>query len=223
MFARLRSSRSANFVVEILMIVIGISIALWFESLYEEMQERDTEQQYLQGLVDDLRSDINELDVVIEDNERRLEQLQATIPGLSDLAGAPPQEQAQTIFAPSSYWFFEPARVTYLSMRESGDFRLLSDPEVKESLLQLMRQYDHIETLQNNFLQALDDGYIPLMMAKFDMVDMQIADPGMLDDPLFRNFFVYAVQDTSSRVEAVRIAREKSGALLSLIESQLED
>lgn len=221
MFARLRSSRSANFVVEILMIVIGISIALWFESLYEEWQERDTEQQYLQGLADDLRLDIKELDEVITDNQGRLEQLQEIIPGLSNLAEASPQAQAQTIFAPSSYWFFEPAKVTYLSMRESGDFRLLSDPLVKESLLQLMRQYDLIETLQNNFLQALDDGYIPLMMAKFDMVEMRIADPDLLRDPLFRNFFVYAVQDTTTRVGAMRLAKKESEALLSMIEAQL--
>ncbi|HKJ16116.1 MAG TPA: hypothetical protein VJ984_02040 [Xanthomonadales bacterium] len=221
MFARLRSSRSANFVVEIAMIVVGISIALWFESLYEEMQERETEQQYLQGLADDLGNDIKELDDVINDNEKRLEHFMGIIPGLDELGEASSEEQAQTIFAPSSYWFFEPARVTYLSMRESGDFRLLSDPLVKESLLHLMRRYDQIEIRQNNFLQALDDGYIPLMMANFDMIEQQITNPELLENPLFRNFFIYAVQDTTSRVDIMRVSRKEAAELLELVESQL--
>ncbi len=223
MFARLRSSRSANFLVEIFMIVIGISIALWFEGLYEESQERDTEQQYLQGLADDLRTDISELDGLISDNQAHLDQLRAFIPELSALAGATPRKQADTIFAPSSYWFFEPSKVTYLSLRESGDFRLLSDPGVKESLLQLMRQYDLIDTLQGNFLQALDDGYIPLMMNKFDMIDQRISDPVLLEETLFRNFFVYAVQDTNVRVHTLKEAREAAGALLGMIESSIKE
>ena len=222
MFARLRSSRSANFLVEIFMIVVGISIALWFEGLYEEMRERETEQQYLQGLADDLRVDLSQLDEVAVDNQVRLDQFRAIIPGLSELAEASPGEQAQAIFAPSSYWFFEPSIVTYLSLRESGDFRLLADARIKESLLRLMRQYEMIETLQSNFLQALDDGYIPLMMAKFDMVEQQITDPGLLKDPLFKNFFVFAVQDTAARVEALKAARKAAGELLEIIESQLD-
>jgi hypothetical protein len=36
MFARMRSSRGANLFIEILMIVVGINIALWFEGVAED-------------------------------------------------------------------------------------------------------------------------------------------------------------------------------------------
>ncbi len=45
MFARLRSSRSTNLFTEILMIVIGINIALWFEGLAEDYQDAETGRQ----------------------------------------------------------------------------------------------------------------------------------------------------------------------------------
>jgi hypothetical protein len=222
MFARLRSSRSANLFVEIFMIVAGISIALWFEGLYEELQERDTEKQYLQGLVDDLHTDIEMLDNIISSNESRMEQLQAIIPKLDGLAEAPPEAQARAIFTPSTYWFFEPANVTYLSMRESGDFRLLSDSHIKESLLSLMRQYDLIGMLQTNFLQALDDGYIPQMMVSFDLIETRITHPELLQDQGFRNFFVFTLQDTGNRVTALKNARTEASELLAAIAAQLE-
>lgn len=39
-------------------------------------------------------------------------------------------------------------------MQESGDFRLLSGPAIKEGLLRLARQYRLIDTLQANFIQG---------------------------------------------------------------------
>ena len=96
-------------------------------------------------------------------------------------------------------------------MQESGDFRLLSDPGTREDLLRLMRHYRMIDTLQNNFLQALDDGYIPLMMTHFDLVEMRLAQPSVLEMWGFRNFFAYTLQDTGQRVYAAERAREQAG------------
>jgi hypothetical protein len=70
------------------------------------------------------------------------------------LAEAPAEQQAASMFDPSSYSFFEPSDFTYRSMQESGDFRLLSGPAIKEGLLRLARQYRLIDTLQANFIQG---------------------------------------------------------------------
>ena len=79
-----------------------------------------------------------------------------SIPHLKSLADRPADELPELIFLPSSYLFFEPSDFTYQSMQESGDFQLLSDATVKSDILRLQRQYRHIDTLQTNFLHALD-------------------------------------------------------------------
>ena len=192
---------------------------LWFE----EFEDARTEREYLAGLRDDLVRDLALLDAVIEHDREKIEQLNTIIPGLSALARASAEEQAETFFAPSSYRFFEPSDFTYRAMQESGDFRLLSDPDIREDLLRLMRQYRQIDTLQNNFLQALDDGYIPLMMTHFDLVAMRLPDTAVLEKPGFRNFFAYTLQDTRQRVYAAEHARERAAALLESIRTQLGD
>ena len=221
MFARVNTSRNRNFVLEILMIVVGINIALWFEGWFDDLKDAETEQQYLAGLRDDLASDLKLLDSVIESNSAKLQKIGEIVADLPNLGDADPEVQAQAIFTPSSYFFFEPADFTYRSMQESGDFRLLSDADTKKRLLKLVRQYRLVDTLQDNFIQAMDDEYIPLLMSRFDLVSARVSDPALFDDQVFTNFFAYTYQDIETRVSVYSSARDDARELLGLIEAQI--
>jgi hypothetical protein len=221
MFARVRSSRGAGVLGELLMLVVGINIALWFEGKFEDIQDADTEQQYLRGLRDDLTVDLDRLERLIKFNQKKLDKLSQILPQLPGLAEAPPEELGDAMFAPSGYDFFQPSDFTYRSMQESGDFRLLSDDDLKKALLKLARRYREIDLLQQNFIQALDDGYIPLIMQNFDILQMRLTDPAMLDSLMFRNFFAYAIQDTGQRMELFENARDQARELIERIEAQI--
>ena len=221
MFRLNRDRRGANLLLEILMIVVGINVALWFEGWFQDLQDAEIEEQYLTDLRDDLLTDIGNLDHVIENGETKSErtaQIIELMPGFADL---PPEKQAQAIYTPPNYQFFEPSDFTYRSMQESGDFRLLQNAEIKKSILKLDRRHREIAVIQKNFLQAMDDGYLPLMMNGFDIATMAVTDPALLQDQLFRNFFVYTKQDTDTMVALYRAARSQSEALVELIEEEL--
>lgn len=188
MFKLPGKGQRANLLVEILMIVVGINVALWFEGWFEDLRDAEAEQQYLVELRDDLLRDIEGLDHVIEAAASKLSRTAKVVEQLPVLAGLPAEQQAQAIYVPATYQFFEPSDFTYRSMQESGDFRLLSDTEIKKGILRLDRRYKDIAMLQKNFLQALDDVYIPIMMHSIDLVSMQISDPSIFENQLFRNF-----------------------------------
>jgi len=215
--------RKGGLLVEILMIVIGINVALWFEGWFEDLRDAETEAQYLADLRDDLRVDIQNLDRLIEANTDKVNRIGEILGKLDHLAELSSEEQSAIIFAPSSYGFFQPSDFTYRSMRESGDFRLISNASIKKSILQLNRHHNDIATLQDNFLQALDDGYIPLMMGSFDIVNSRIVDPSLFDNVAFRNFFGYTRQDTQTMVWLYETARERSNELLAEIDGELGD
>jgi hypothetical protein len=221
MFARLRSTRYTNFVLEILMIVVGINVALWFEGWFDDLKDAETERQYLAGLRDDLRADVGSLENLIRNNRIKIDNLEKIIPALTGLADAQPETQANAIFEPSNYLFFQPADFTYRSMQESGDFRLLSDAEIKKGILRLIRKYREIEELQINFLQAMDDIYIPKMMQKFDLLEGRVIDVSLVEDQAFLNFFLYTLQETDGRNDAYVQARAQAQDLLGTIISQL--
>ena len=216
-----RNGRPANLLLEILMIVIGINVALWFESWFQDLQDAETEERYLADLRNDLLTDIENLDSVIRSSEAKSQQVARFIDLMPTIADLSREEQAQAIFTPSNYQFFVPSDFTYRSMQESGDFRLLRNEDIKKNVLRLDRRPKDIALLQKNFLQAMDDGYIPLMMNRFDIATMTVTDPTLLQDQLFRNFFLYTKQDTDTLVALYRLARSQSEELVALIEEEL--
>ena len=220
MFKLPGNGRKANLLLEILMIVIGINVALWFEGWFQELQDAETARQYVADLRDDLLTDIGNLDRVIEYGETKSRQVANIIEQLPGFSGLSPEEQAQAIYTPSNYQFFTPSDFTYRSMQESGDFRLLRNADIKRSILRLDRRHKNIAMLQKNYLQAMDDGYIPLMMQSFDLATIRVTDPGLQDDQVFRNFFVYTRQDTDNMVALYRLARSESEELVELIEEE---
>lgn len=223
MFKLSANGRKGNLLLEILMIVVGINVALWFEGWFQDLQDAEIEEQYLVDLRDDLLTDIESLDFAIKNGEAKSQRTTQFIELMPTLAELPPEEQAQAIYTPANYQFFVPSDFTYRSMQESGDFRLLRNAEIKKSILKLDRRHKDIAMLQKNYLQAMDDGYIPLMMNRFDIATMTVTDPTLLEDQLFRNFFVYTRQDTDTMVAMYRLTRSQSEELVTLIEEQLAE
>ena len=217
------TGRKTNLLLEILMIVIGINVALWFESWFQDLQDAEIEERYIADLREDLLTDIKNLDFVIESGETKSQRTLRFIELMPTIAELSHEEQAQAIYTPSNYQFFVPSDFTYRSMQESGDFRLLRNAEIKKSILRLDRRHKDIALLQKNYLQAMDDGYIPLMMNRFDIATMRVTDSTLLEDQLFRNFFVYTKQDTDAMVVMYRLARSRSEELVRLIEEELGD
>jgi len=215
------NGRKANLFVEILMIVIGINVALWFEGWFQDLENAEIEERYLAELRDDLLTDIKNLDAVIASGEKKLQRVAKIIEQMPGLAELSTEELAQTIYTPPNYQFFNPSDFTYKSMQDSGDFRLLRSSQIKKTILRLDRRHKEIASMQKNFLQALDDAYIPLMMSSFDIVKLRVTDPSLLKDQMFQNFFVYTMQDTEAMVTLYRLARSESENLISLIDEQL--
>jgi len=222
MFRLPKTGSKTNQVLEVLMIVIGINVALWFEGWFQNLQDAEIEERYIADLRDDLLTDTSNLDLVIKNGEAKSARTARYIELMPSISELSPEEQAQAIYTPSSYQFFTPSDFTYRSMQESGDFRLLRNAEIKKSILRLDRRHKDIASMQKNYLQALDDGYIPLMMNRFDLAAMRVTDPTLLHDQMFRNFFVYTKQDTDTMVALYRLARSESDDLLKLIEDELE-
>ena len=221
MLAGLRSTRGFGFVTELLMLVLGINIALWAEGRFEDYRDQQTEIDYLLGLRRDLSKDVESLARILEKNTAKIGRLQGIVPVIPSIAERDAQEATEIAFEASEYYFFTSEDFTYMSMRESGDFRLLSSKEVKEELLRLNRLHKNIDTLQDNFIQAMDDEYIPLFMKSFDLQAMRLVDDSLGENLVFRNFFSYTLQDTKTRIAFYQATVEQTRDLIELIDKQL--
>jgi hypothetical protein len=205
------------------MLVLGINIALWFEGQFQAYQEAKAEEAYLVGLKRDLLEDASSLERLADVNEARTGRLAGILGAVGTLGDIPDEEAIGMMFEVSTYDFFEPEDFTYRAMQESGDFSLLSDADIKEALLRLHRRYKLIGNLEDNFLQALDDEYIPLMVRSIDMAAGRLADRAFGENLVARNMIAYAINDTQARTGHYRQAHDKALELVGLIDGQLSD
>ena len=214
-------TQSSNLLAEILMIVVGINVALWFEDWFQQRENRATEIRYLQDLKVDLEADIEVLAKLVDWTARKSEKSEQLSRQVANFADLPADRLAAIIHFPSSYQFFTPSDFTYRSMQESGDFRLLTSEAIKRGILRLDRTHGAIAELQENYLRALDDAYLPLMMTHFDIATGQLTDASLLDKQLFRNFFPYIANDTAAMSQLYGKALADSRQLIALINDEI--
>lgn len=110
------SGRKTSLLVEVLMIVVGINVALWFEGWFQDMQDAEMARRYIVDLREDLLKDIEGLDLAIKSGTAKSKLTDQYIELLPKIAELPPEEQAQVIFTPSNYQFFVPSDFTFRSM-----------------------------------------------------------------------------------------------------------
>jgi hypothetical protein len=102
MFKLSSNGRRNNLLLEILMIVVGINVALWFEGWFQDLQDAEIGKQYMADLRDNLLTDIGNLDSAIEIGEAKSEQVASYIEMMPTIAELPPEKLAQAIYTPSS-------------------------------------------------------------------------------------------------------------------------
>jgi hypothetical protein len=158
----LRNLRWDNAVLELIVVAVGLLMAFQVDRWWEARHDRETEQQYIDRLIDDLESDVENLAGAVGRAEFRLSLARL----LMDVAESPElatQSPVDFIIAVQQAAFtYTPALTsnTFDELRSTGNLGLLRDTELKNSLfdyyrfdasqrqfqsLQLMQEIRHFE------------------------------------------------------------------------------
>ena len=218
----------AHFWKDLILLVLGIYLALWMENKVQSWNDDEKQREYMYRLSLDLASDEKQIENMLPQLESKISRLQQAVGFLQnpDLDISLPEVQRQAVEiagAVNNYYFFSAQDFTFLSMLESGDFKLLSDDEIKTQLLKLNNRYSFIQLLQDNYMQGLDDEFIPLWVRHADMINNTLVDPGVILKPIFKNMIGFAWNETNQRkallnttlweIKALRIRLENAAQL----------
>lgn len=196
-----KKSNFKDYLIEFVIVILGITIAFWLSNLGEIKKENRLENSYLQQLRDDLITDINVLDRGIKSSEKKIAFLEQ---GLGFILS----NQRTTISADTvaKYvltvgdfgYFFTPTNDTYLTLQQSGDLKIIKSLELKKKLVTLYKYYDLIKLEQKNFLAALDDNLFPKMYENYDLIKNKVTGPSFFRSTLCINFIAFAAQGTQT-------------------------
>lgn len=195
----MNKSSFKEYLIELIIVIIGITVAFSLNNMAEAAKERRLEKKYLSDIRSDLQRDSANLAYAIKFNSNKTERLEKLI----QLTMRNDVRQHQDslmgeVGVIGNYYFFFSESFTLSSLLQSGDFKLITSDELKKELLRMKRMYDLIEKDQGNFLKALDENYYPLLMGRYDMITNEMQDPEFFYGVSFKNWAVYAYQDTNN-------------------------
>ncbi len=202
------SSSVAGTVKELAILAFGIYLALWMENEVQTWKDHRKESEYISLIAADLRTDQKELAIILSRIEQKLQTLETHLLAFSDPRYTTDPEFAVATAlsgsdAVNNYHFFSPQDFTLLSLRESGDFKLIRNQEIKSQLLAVHKSYDILNRLQQNYLQGLDEEFIPLWIRSVDVMNSTLQDPQMPHLVLFKNMMVFAMSETTQRKQFI--------------------
>ncbi len=179
-------------VANLLVVILGISIAFYLESYKEGKANLLQEKKYMESLIEDLTADLEALDTLSKWNDY----MGNSLVKLSNASvGRPYPFDSLVIYLLSTQYNppFTPQQTTYESLKASGQMGLIADFEMRSQLVELyeqyyrgVRQYDEAIDLH------LRDFYKPFYFKNIEFVGRNEVKTEFLRKPEFRNImFAY--------------------------------
>lgn len=202
--------------IEFLIVILGITIAFWLSNLGEERKEARLEQAYLQDLNTDLIKDQKSLTYSINQNKDKYETLVEAYKYYRSKGPKVPIDSligyAQTL---GNYFHFTPNDYTYLSLQQSGDFKIIKDRNLKKAMIELYQQYGLVKVEQDNVIDALDRNYFPVLTEKYDMITGEVIEPAYFESAAFKNTIMFSINEISTLIKFYERSLERVNALIS--------
>ncbi len=190
-----------NHLIEVLVVIIGVSIAFALNNWKEQGDQEEQERIYLESLRSDIESDIEQLDSLMSNCKRISASHARLLYFLKNEPASPDSLFTHTImlFALPD---FQANVVTYDALKSSGDLRLINSFGLKKAIFETYQRYGTIEQLEQILLDNMHQVSAPYLLDHFDYDVFQftgVADAAvkaevmafLMNDRKFKNL-VYA-------------------------------
>ncbi len=183
---------------EIFLVVIGILIALQVNTWNENRKLRKQERIYLQNLRDDMKAQINQLDIYIDFENIIIEQSNDIIRHYEANMGF---KNMDTLFAKlndlSVRWTFTNANTTLIQMINSNQINLIRNSDLKKELVDFNQQMDLFAKNTNlNNTTLVDNFTLPFMVERGSFASYGYSDRMEEKFKDFYEFTINKVADT---------------------------
>ena len=211
--------RWTNYLIELVIVVIGISIAFSLNEAATRKKHQQEKTDYLIDIRNDLRMDSVQLAHFIRFGQRKGKKMKTLLQHISQ--EAPVDTIVPYVIEIGNINFFTPDNFTMKSLIQSGDLKLINSDHVKREMLRLLMMYDHIDIMQQNFLQALDDNYFPLLLTKLDLTTMEVVDASFLYSVALRNYTGFTYTETTAHTKHYERTLDQVIKLMDSIDQEL--
>lgn len=167
--AALLREKWPEYVIEILVIILSITISVALDEWKDSQRKRETEQTYLKGLANDIATDIEQLGDVIDETKQVVRKTQA-------LARLKPQASTDpTAFFNDVRFIMKRPRfvaedATFADLKSTGNMQLLTSTDLKRDLFDYYNDYESTVQVENAELDAVTTIIGPYLIYQVPLV-----------------------------------------------------
>ncbi len=173
--------------VELAVVVIGITLAFIINRTYEDYKNRQQEAEYLQSLRDDLTTDIHELDSLRTYLEKQKNTLTRFSERLFDGDKISPDSLRSYVLAMTRLYLFTPQRTTFFALKSSGDLNLIRDYTLRHDIFKYYQELEGLEYLHRIINNYFNTYIISMVISHVSLKGNDIRDAGYFRSLPFKN------------------------------------
>ncbi|MEQ8552623.1 MAG: DUF6090 family protein [Cyclobacteriaceae bacterium] len=208
--------------VNLIVVILGISIAFYMEGWRSDQKSKQLEAQYLDNLIEDLRHDNEYIDTLISIDHEKLKSLQivsgATI-------GRPYNEDSllNHVFAIQYSPPFRTQKATYESLKTSGNIDVINEFALRNRIIELYEQY---YSAAQEFDEAVTDHnkrFIqPYFIKNMEFVSRNKINPDFLNDKELRNMLFAYQNILTLRLDFYEVLQTELEILITEVKKQVK-
>jgi hypothetical protein len=171
-FSTLLAQRWPEYLVEIIVVIIGITISFAISKYQEDSRNRKLAHVYLEDLKEDIKSDIQSLDIVIQKTDSVIRSGQSLL-NQSDAAkiSLTKKDLVNLVRAIIARPNFISKNATFSSLKTSANFQLIEDIQLKTLLFEYDQDYQTIKAMELAELQATVTIAGPYLLKSIPLTD----------------------------------------------------
>ncbi len=205
-------------IVELLVVIVGVTIAFQLNNMKENGAKLDLEKKYVASLISDLESDIHNLDSLINSDEIRIKHIKRLYHYLAENTN---MDSVDVVVPQLAYLsLFYPRNITYESMKTSGKLDLIQDLTIKNKIVELY-EFTLVEKEEAEYYHRLliDDYMIPLLMGNINYDGT--FDRGILDKKFMNHVMSYIVTMVQ-KIAKYKLFRKNSASILKTLKEEYQ-
>lgn len=211
----------SNHFIELIVVVIGISIAFMLDNWNQERENQKLEQKYLNSFKNDIVSDASRLDSTIIGVENKLNIIGKYINEVKN--GKASIEKAEVIIPHLlATYGFSPKQTTFQSLTNNGALNLVSDYKLKEEIVSYYYYYEELKIKEQVLYDYLLAFVLPYVYKNVDFLSGEIVNKAVPNSFEFKNIVTsYFILERQNQ-EVYKEYKLENSELLKSINQKLD-
>ena len=209
-------------IIELFVVFLGITAGFVLQNNKEQNENKEFEQKYIEGIRDDVKENIENLQEGIQRDSLWLAQSTYALKLIA--TDSLSLDSANSLIKTMIYYSeFSEQITTYENILNSGNLNLIKDYDLKQKIVEYHKGLENFQLLENYFHDYFSETLMPFLMINYDLFSQKLIVSNTHKSILFKNIFGTHFSLTQQRWEGYKGLLDESMKMEKLLNNRMNE